>query len=155
MQATKRAGRWVIPAAAIADKPVKAQRKERQAQGLRATVDAVFDAPSASENRWSVTSLRAFQQGLAITRALRERAPASQDRTPTAMERCLKALTRGAHEYHRSRKQAHYRAARAAACDAVTNLLIAGDQTSVELATRIEDEVLRSVAGLLNRSERR
>ena len=84
--------------------------------------------------------------------------PAEGERQGSAfdsMAQCLRSLTRGAHEFHRPAKQAHYRAAREAACDAVTALLVDGQPRAVTLATKIEDDVLRAIAGLLQRSERR
>ena len=159
----RREGRaWRIDRDALSSTIAKdADRRREQMQTLEATLQqAVADVtPSKAPHArtYSVGDLRAFGVGKEVYARL----PNDRGQFETVradLRRCLRALSDGFHQFHPDVKIDCFVRARAAAANAVAELMLLDEPDSVDLASlagRLEGELLGQLRGLIRRAERR
>jgi hypothetical protein len=149
IHARKVGGKLVLDSDELARFPKKEKRNARRLEAMSRTVGEALSLPETSSG-FSVRDLRAFRVGRELHREIaRDMSP--EHPASLALSRALFALTRGCHSFRREDKESSYREARDASADAVTALLLSDRAGSEALASRVERELIRAIAGLIKR----
>lgn len=156
LPAKKVAGHWFVSADDLPQSPRQAQAARRKREQLRDAVEEVLSLdPRAGPPRFSLRDIRAFQIGLPVyRRALQLLSP--DHPALSALRQSLEHLSRGCHRFDKDDKEAAYRLARDEASRAVCALLIdpGAAQEGEALATKIEQDMMAALVGLLRRLDR-
>lgn len=168
LAARKEGGHWVIDSAALPLADGQRQAMAQRAATAREAVDKAL-APAAkvaggadpsgekAKRHYSVNDFQVFQVGAALCRELRA-AYGGEDPAAACLFAALLRLARGCHAFQPEEKAARFTEARELAADAVTHLLLAGDQQDAArraLADRLEQEFIPKLAALLAGQDKR
>lgn len=154
LPARKVGGVWMIEEGDLVATPAQARHAAEKDAALRQAVEEALPPASDKEGPYTVTTIRAFNELLLVTR--QAGVVLSPDHRATgALTRCTIAISRGAHAFRSRAKGEAYEAAREAAAEAVALLHLDGGAAAREIADRVEAKVLPAIGGLVRRSESR
>lgn len=150
----KESGRWLVDSAALPRSVAQQEPDRRRKRNIRAAVNkglGAEDEPGTA--RYSLFDLKAVQIANALRlQSIEQFGP--EHPVARALEDTLDRLIRGCHRYSYADKAVAYRAAREAACSALTALVVSGDDAALALIVAIEQELLAALAGLLRRLDK-
>lgn len=151
LPARKVGGRWQVEESDLDLSPGQRQAARRRADARRDTALEVLEGTSP-RNRYSMTDLHAFQ---AVANLWRDCEQALGQGHPTfpRLRHALDQLALGCHRFERQDKARAYHEARDALALAACALHLETDPVPQSLATRIEDEAIPNVSGLLRRNQ--
>lgn len=152
LDARKDHGRWRIDEAALPLSPEQRAAGARRAQALRDISTEVLNR-AVPQTRYSMRDLKAFQAALSLWH---DSAPTlSSDHPARAhLRTTLEQLAVGCHRFDRRHKAAAYSAARDAASLSACALLADG-AVQPDWVSRIEDQIIPAIAGLMRRTDRK
>lgn len=151
LQARKERGRWRIDETALPLSPEQRAASARRAQALRETATEVLDR-AVPKTRYSIRDLKAFQAALSLWYDSSPILPADHP-ARGYLRTTLDQLAIGCHRFDRRHKAAAYSAARDAASLSACALLADG-AAQPEWVSRIEDQIIPAIAGLIRRTDR-
>lgn len=154
LPARKVGGVWLVDESDLPVSPADARRRAEKVAALQQEVAEALAPHVEPGARYSVTTIRAFVDGVAIWRAAREQLPADHPALP-CLASCNLAAARGAHAFRARAKADAYDAARVHAAEAIAWLHMLSAPESLALAGQIEARVLPALGGLVRRSESR
>lgn len=160
-------GRWVIDSDALplsdAQRQAMAERAATARQAVEKAIAPVEKAAATPEGEvaktekrhYSVNDFQVFQVGTALFREM-EIAFGKDNPAVLHLFHSLARLTRGCHAFHPEEKLARFADARELAADAVTHLLLEGEEAIRRtLADRLEQTYIPKLAALLASQEKR
>ena len=157
LAARKVDGHWVIRQQDLQLSPGQAQAAVARRERLQEVVEQSLGLSGESSARgrsYSVVDLRAFQQGQALYSQLGAVLPEGHGLL-AILRGVLVLVTQGCHCYHSRDKAEAFGAARQRACELLTGLLLLPEEAPARaVASRVEQELIRSLAGLIRRAER-
>ncbi len=161
LKARRDGGRWLIASDDLPLSPAQRESMQKNVEAARQAVEqaiapatAAADGKATERKHYSVTDLKAFRIGEGLLAQV-EQAGGSADVVAGLLRQALLHLTRGCHTFHPPQKVQRLGEARDLVADAVTTLLLSGDEARRALALRIEQELIPCLGGLLASHERR
>lgn len=158
LEAEKDGGQWQIDSSALTLSDDQRQALEARSQAAREAFEKGLEPATKAAGEkagYSVTDMTAFQAGQSIYTELRGLAN-SDEAAVRHLFTALASLTRGCHCFHPADKARRFTEARESAADAVTELLLHGDEEQRrDLARRVEQELIPKLAGLVASQEKR
>ncbi|MEM7678310.1 MAG: helix-turn-helix domain-containing protein [Myxococcota bacterium] len=154
LAAKKQGRRWLVDKSALDKMPERRRRHAQRLESMEATVRETLSLPAEGENpKWSVLSMRVVTYARSVHTAVVETFSESHPAAVAAAS-TVRCLVRGGHAFRPADKLAHYATARTAACDTLTEVLLAPLETQA-LIRQIESDLLPALAGLLRRAEKK
>jgi hypothetical protein len=154
LPATKVGGVWMIDEAHLPLSEAAVRSQGEKAAALQHAVDEALAPHVRPASAYSVTSIRAFTELVALHRAARGMLLATHPAL-AALQQAALALSRGVHSFRGRAKAEAFEQARLGCADAVALLHLGEEGPALTLAGRIEAQVLPGIGGLVRRSASR